>query len=189
MNFKTHRNKSFEMSDVPGLTGGTHDINPQYLSGTLTQTGVDITTTAQITIPIDRLRSGTTGHIGCFEVLRVYFVFRGGFALLNNADQKTASFTTKSFGVTTVQFNEPTCFARCDNLITFVTSGAANVYQPFQYDCTDGNGHGVLIATDSIFIQVASSSSTVAVTCDYKILYRYKNVPIQEYVGIVQSQS
>lgn len=60
---------------------------------------------------------------------------------------------------------------------------------PVEVDLTDGAGHGVLVATDKIYLSVVSESTgnTNDVIC--RMLYRYKTVGITEYVGIVQSQN
>jgi len=59
---------------------------------------------------------------------------------------------------------------------------------PVEIDLTDDAGHGVLVATDKMYLSVVSEGTgdTNDVTC--RILYRYKTVGITEYVGIVQSQ-
>lgn len=62
------------------------------------------------------------------------------------------------------------------------------------HDLTDGAGHGVLIATDSIWLTgfingaVPDIGTTAAVNVYAEILYRFKKVSLQEYIGIVQSQ-
>jgi len=60
--------------------------------------------------------------------------------------------------------------------------------EPYHDDLTDGAGHGVLVATDQIYCQISSSSTGAAQTCAGKIWYRWKNVGLAEYIGIVQSQ-
>lgn len=52
------------------LTGGTGDVNPQWLSGSVTQTANGATTTAKIVLPIQRLQ-GTSGKSMVIEVLKV----------------------------------------------------------------------------------------------------------------------
>lgn len=64
-----------------------------------------------------------------------------------------------------------------------------NRIYPIELDLTDGAGHGVLIASDSIFAYLKSSGTGVTNTAAFKMLYRYKTVGVLEYVGIVQSQS
>jgi len=60
--------------------------------------------------------------------------------------------------------------------------------EPYHDDLSDGAGHGTLIATDQIFFQIASSNTGAQNTAAVKVWYRWKNVSLQEYVGIVQSQ-
>lgn len=74
----------------------------------------------------------------------------------------------------------------------FTAAGSlSNVYnQMLEMDLTDGAGHGLLLATNSIFMQGDTTLFTPAVAVfDCKMLYRFKTVDILEYVGIVQSQS
>lgn len=60
-------------------------------------------------------------------------------------------------------------------------------------DLTDGVGHGVLVATDQLFIgaiqSAAASPITGSDTISVRILYRWKDVSVTEYIGIVQSQT
>lgn len=60
--------------------------------------------------------------------------------------------------------------------------------EPWTDNLTDGAGHGYLVATDYIFAQVGSQNTNAAQFVDIKILYRWKNVGLQEYIGIVQGQ-
>lgn len=67
-------------------------------------------------------------------------------------------------------------------------SVAQDVVMPYCYDCTDGAGHGVLVATDNIYITMNTNGWQGAANADFKILYRFKEVSLVEYIGIVQSQ-
>ena len=62
---------------------------------------------------------------------------------------------------------------------------------PTMQDITDGAGHGVLVGTDSIYITGFVPSSWYlngTNTVFAKLLYRWKDVSLAEYIGIVQSQ-
>jgi hypothetical protein len=169
------------------LTGGSGDVNPQYVHNSVTQSGSDTTTTQQITLPIDRLMFGGN-RIGSVEVLSVTFDWRNPLTLAT-ALSLSAALTTKSFGTTKVNYNEPTAFAFF-HLVTFLTTAAGStITMPYRFDCTDAAGHGILVATDSIFLSCSSSTTSQANTVDVKIEYRYKNITVTEYVGVVQSQS
>lgn len=64
------------------------------------------------------------------------------------------------------------------------------------HDLTDGAGHGILVATDNIFVSCSISVGSVFVTqadaatgaASCNILYRFKEIALAEYIGIVQSQ-
>lgn len=61
---------------------------------------------------------------------------------------------------------------------------------------TDGAGHGVLVATDNIYLTLQTALSSVIGSSvggiqgfgEAAILYRFKEVGLAEYIGIVQSQ-
>jgi len=164
------------------LTGGTGDVNPQYQSATLSQSAADATTSSQITLAIDRLKLGGN-RIGVVEVLSVSFDWRTPITAAS-VSNLTAALTTKSFGTTKIQYSEPTIIA-----YHHVSQGAiATPYSyPVRVDLTDDAGHGILVATDSIYFQVSSTTTSLTNVVDVKLEYRYKNVPITEYLGIVAS--
>ena len=55
-------------------------------------------------------------------------------------------------------------------------------------DYTDGNGNGMLIATDSMFLFGKTDNVAGGTTFGFKMLYRFVEVNPIEFVGIVQSQ-
>lgn len=64
------------------------------------------------------------------------------------------------------------------------------------HDLTDGAGHGILIATDNIFLVVqglltsygAATTGAIQAFAQADLIYRFKEVALAEYIGIVQSQ-
>jgi len=68
-------------------------------------------------------------------------------------------------------------------------AGGVNSTWPVRFDLTDQNGNGILIATDQIFVVMAHLGAAVNAQATAKVTYRIVNVGIQEYVGIVQSQT
>lgn len=175
------------------LTGGTGDINPQWLSFTATESAADTTTTTTQTIPVQRLPQG--GRAQVLEVLRVGFL-PSAFVPIASATEVTDTMqcmiSTKNFSTTATNFAEPTVFAAMSVAQNGAFTAAGTYGQNYDrihwVDLTDGMGHGVLVATDNIFAQVQSSGTGISVSVLIKILYRWKNVSLQEYVGIVQSQ-
>lgn len=79
-----------------------------------------------------------------------------------------------------------------DHFITFSTDNESVEF----HDLTDGAGHGILVATDNIYLSVqtsltaynGSSADEIIGFCFADLIYRFKEVKLQEYIGIVQSQ-
>lgn len=165
------------------LTGGTRDVNPQFLHMLATQSGADATTTTTFPIPVQRLP--TAGKSQVMEVLKVFAWFSN---LAEVDSQMNAFFSTKSFGTTATTPSEPTVFAAFQRSVALTTSGQIIDVQPYTMDLEDSAGHGFIVATDNIFLQVASTTTSATNTVRAKIYYRWKNVGLAEYVGVVQSQ-
>jgi len=73
------------MSSRRALTGGTGDVNPQYISVALNQSAADSTNTFALNIPVQRLPTG--GKAQVMEVLKVSYEsanFPGGGAATNS---------------------------------------------------------------------------------------------------------
>lgn len=175
------------------LTGGTGDVSPQWMSFQATQSAADTTTTTTQAIPVQRLQ--TKGMAQVMEVLKVetaFTLFPAIASAAEAADVLGLALSTASFGTTAVAMSEPRVFAFFQHTLrgAFTAAGTFGVYynNVLTKDLTDGAGHGVLIATDNIFAQITSSGTAAVNIASIKILYRWKNVPMVEYVGIVQSQ-
>lgn len=170
-------------------------MNPQYLNGIVTLSAANTATTVTLGTPIVRVGPQTDGQAVILEILKV-------FALMPVTDLDAAAATTRvfnlffstvSFGTGAVAFDDPRVFAGFNRQIrnAFTATGTGTLDEstdPQVYDCTDGAGHGILIATDNIFIQGSTTNQTGASSFPFKILYRFKRVSLVEYIGIVQSQ-
>lgn len=176
------------------LTGGSGDVNPQYLSGRITQTSADATTSVSIPLPVSKIPQANQATI--IEILKIYVDFNnffGGTAAIESDFSRKICFSTINFGGVQGEFNEPNLFCQVEQKKrgAFTALGTYYMYEgdnPFVFDLTDGAGHGLLIATDNIFGQASSNLTTQTNVINYKILYRFKTVGLLEYVGIVQSQ-
>jgi hypothetical protein len=199
------------MSSRRGLTGGTGDVNPQFLSWSVVQDAADSTTTLAVNIPVQRLP--TTGRAQVMEVLSVKYdgstlggsstaeVPRRYDASLDDHmelhfDEWSRSLTvriaTRNPGTTAVGYNDPSVFSYYNKTKygIFTAGGSYFIieHEPYVDDLTDGAGHGYLVATDIIYIQISSQQTGSAQSCQGKLYYRWKNVNLQEYIGIVQGQ-
>lgn len=175
------------------LGGGTGDINPQFIHGKVVQSGVDTCTSVAFILPVARFGS-TANKSVVIEVLKV-------FAELTLFPTETAAqlratmswyMSTKFHGTTDVLADEADVFAwnmeTYSGAFTAAGSYAQHDDKVSCMDLTDGNGHGVLIATDSFSVQLQSALTGTTNQLRFKILYRFKAVPLAEYIGIVQSQ-
>lgn len=174
------------------LTGGSGDVNPQFMNLSLTQSAADTFTQVTTPIPIQRLQN--SGRAQVMEVLKIFAETSQLSTVAAAATQHKIAIqlTTKSFAAE-VALSEPTCFYRYqkENINSFTATGTGllNIeFEPYVQDFTDGAGHGILIASDNIYLGISSTATGNQNICNVKILYRWKDVSIQEYVGIVQSQ-
>lgn len=174
------------------LTGGTGDYNPQTYSISVLQTAIDTTTTASFPTPIPRFGTGGSTTSPVMEVLKVFFVV-DDLAALSQQTTYIGSLSTSditapgTFGVNLIADPRVFAFFSLDG-IYLTAAGFATASRVFEFDLTDGSGRGLLVATDNIFFHNFTSGTGRANNMIAKILYRMKNVTLQEYVGIVQSQ-
>ena len=135
-------------------------------------------------MPIQRLPS--TGRAQVLEILAVKYNHRN--VGLVAGSRVNVFISTASFGTTATTYGEPRVFSCWANDIDLVTSGSTSTQFPFEDDLEDSAGHGFLVATDQIFIQCATTSTSATNIVDVKFYYRWKNVTLAEYIGIVQGQ-
>jgi len=177
------------------LTGGTGDVNPQYLGVAYTQGVANAVESFGFSTPIVRVGSDNSGTATIMEILKVFFDLPPPDAVAAGATLKGADavLLTSQPGSAFTPFNDGHVIAqaRSSSISAFTAGGSgmmANQTMPHMYDCTDGDGHGVLVATDNLWLQVDTTGFTNAATFRIKILYRFKKVKLVEYIGIVQSQ-
>lgn len=177
------RRYSYRRKDPMNLAGGSGDVNPQYMHMTAVQSGADATTTTAFPIPIQRLQNA--GRAQVMEVLKVFWWAQD--AAETDSDIRVF-LTTSSFGTTAINYGNTRIIDAVGQLKYITTSGSFNDVLPIVHDLNDGAGHGFLVATDNIYIQIASGSTGATNTVYCKVLYRWKDVSTTEYVGIVQGQ-
>lgn len=166
-----------------GLTGGTGDVNPQWYKFSCTQSAADTTTTTAIPLPVPKLPSSKKPTV--VEVLKVYWD--------NQVNVETDNFiqailSTKNYGTTVPSITDGGIIDQIYQAIKITTSGQIISIAPVIHDLTDGAGHGMLVATDNIYLQVNSAATSQAIPVVCWILYRMKEITLAEYIGIVQSQ-
>lgn len=168
-------------------------MNPQLLSFSATQSAANTTTTTTQAIP--RIILPSSGRAQAMEILKIFLefsVFESIASATETDDSVRVILSTTSFGTTATNFEEPRVFAGYfrDRLGAFSAGGTYGYpnSNSVMIDLTDGAGHGILVATDNIFVQVISANWVSAPTIRIKIMYRWKIVGLAEFIGIVQSQ-
>lgn len=173
------------------LTGGTNDVNPQEMVIVSIQSGADTATITPQQLPIPRLPT-RPGRNLVIEVLEVdYFhnnpVLPGAGG--NNSNLVTLTTNPNAFanGLTAIQDTRILSYwAKAIQTVTAIGSWGFTV--DFSDDTTDRAGHGVLLATDKVYVGNYSANTGFANAMIIRILYRWKEVSLTEYIGIVQSQ-
>lgn len=178
------------------LTGGTGDVNQQtYTISTsvVTTTG---SVSTQFPVPVPKFSSGIDKAI-VMELLGVQW------DLVSPPTPTAVSLDTSSISVSLT--TNPTHQTTVTNLMQDPRSLSTfrrqwqNIGIPVsavewdltEYDdLTDQAGHGILVGSDNVYLDVLStatgyvqSGSIVA-----RLFYRMKEVKLVEYIGIVQSQ-
>lgn len=204
------------------LTGGTNDVNPQWMK-ILQETTPNITVapggtgtnnrSQRVAVPINRINQASPNTATILEVLKVRWSWGigvtgtlpwlAGVAGYLVTASNPGEFTGLASKGTTVDW-----FSMEDAYSPYLAVGSGpyptpqvtnNIVLPITHDLTDGDGHGILVATDfltlSTTVQFENEApagagnlifDSLSVVCE--ILYRYKTVTLTEFVGIVQSQ-
>lgn len=170
------------------LTGGTRDVNPQYMHATVTMSGANTVTTKEINMPIIRLPRARMTQV--VEILKVFFQHSdppASGAPTLSVEETLQLITTDSTTVKT--FDDPTLVAMSQYKNPGTTAiGQHAILMPHCIDLTDSSGHGILVGSDKLYLLI--DGTTWGTTTGYcKILYRLKAVSVSEYIGIVQSQT
>lgn len=176
------------------LTGGTADVSPQLLSINLAQTVANTYAEASIAIPQSRFASNPTEAV-VIEILKVFWNLGEpdtNPSAAGNLISIQANLSTRS-SATLLGFGNPTVIDMSEKTVrgAFTAAGSYGMlgFEPQIHDLTDGAGHGVLVATDLLFVGVNTANFVAVSSVNLKVLYRFKRIGLAEYIGIVQAQS
>lgn len=173
------------------LTGGSKDVNPQTMIITVTQSGVDTATGQATSLPIPRLPIAK-GRSLVIELLGVTFIDIST-PTISPSNFKMPLLSTNPTTPTTISSaaGDPRAIAMWPRWIVFLAA-TAEVSYPLEmakhFDLTDEAGHGILVATDQIYLYLLSVTTSQTNSVVARLEYRFKDVSLEEYIGIVQSQ-
>lgn len=174
------------MSTSKALTGGTGDVNPQYLTFSAVQSSLNETVVVESPLNLGPSATVKKGKALVFELLKIQSEWAGNFndGLVNSV---TIVFTTQE---SAQSINSPAAFYEFPIINRNILNDLTFTIIPKDVqDFTDGAGHGILIATPSIFMIFGSVGLDLVSACAAKVFYRWKEVSIEEYIGIVTQQS
>ncbi len=160
------------------------DRFPNFLSGTLTESAADTFTTTQVFTPIPRLK--TAGNKA--TVMELLWLDTDLSTTLNAAaEQVNVNFMIGSTPTAFVQYNDPRVFALRGVQMQLLTSGAVAVNDPVRFEMQSADGFGYLLASDSFHVSIQGTATGVANIVRWKLFYRFVDIPLSEFVGLVQS--
>lgn len=173
------------------LTGGTGDVNPQIFTVRGVQPTPDSAATFAFPVPVPRY-GATKTKATVMEILRVDWIL-DDVSIATGATSCTysASLATSSPDMSSSSslLADPKAFAYFNIDIVVATLTGIGVSSRAKSDrLDDGAGHGLLVATDQIWLGFTTNQSGRANTVTAKITYRMKDVALVEYIGMVQSQ-
>lgn len=190
------RASSGHLTEMKQLTGGTGDINPQFLNVKIDQTAINTVRHFVFAIPVAR-RPGTGTRVTVMEILKIWINFQRP----PEVDLTIVGKQMTTYGAVMIgdqdglrSFEHWSMLAMVSR-VTWAKNPTIDVIysyhpMPVMTDLTDGAGHGVLVATDTMTVIVYTAGYEIdwLQGTEAKILYRFKNVGLTEYLGIVQSQ-
>lgn len=171
------------------LTGGSGDVNPQVISVNAAMTAANTSIAIMQPIPIPRLPTKSGKNL-VIELLGVeYFSIGDQLSVALNSSLAILTTTSSLSPTIVAALGEPRQLSQFYRQIQILTAvGVLDTKAQFYDDLTDGAGHGLLLATDQFYIQLYSIGKVSVDTYAIKIYYRWKEVSLVEYIGIVQSQ-
>lgn len=173
------------MATTKELTGGTGDLNPQFITALVTQPANDVSEQTEISLPIPRF-AAKAGRSIVLEVLAVDFIY-ADFGAAPAANSFTLCTLSTNAAASDITSSQVFALSLLDSVFTSAV-GLSVEQMVHRHVLHDGAGHGILIGTDSIFLTVISTGTLQPNSFVAKILYRWKEVSLAEYIGIVQAQ-
>jgi len=161
------------------------------MAGAITQGAANVFVTEQIFTPIPRLKTvGNRAKV--MELLYMDVLLEGEFNKVDEIVEFQMHLGTQQS--TILPWND----TRVIMMIARQTAGATNVGfflgssnqgLPTRYQFQTMDGFGYLLASDSfrISLDTANLEAQVIATGQWKLFYRFVDIPLAEFIGIVQS--
>lgn len=185
--FRRRRTGGIAKGIMYSMTGGTRDMNPQWMHFITAQSAADTAAIREHALPVTRIPS--RGKVVIIELIKFSgnfadYGFTSGVAAQHmNFLLRTSSAIPTSYGL-----GLPGTFMAVGYRADGNANGAYSSPNQYEYDFTDGAGHGLLVASDKIYSYLHTQATGATNNMYWGLLYRFKAVTMTEYVGIVQGQ-
>ncbi len=168
------------------VRSGRQDFYPNFMGFALTQTGGDTFTTVSINTPIPRV--AINGNRATVMELLWCDVESQNLILNAAVESITFGLTTGAPPSDRSVISEGNAIFNLTATFHEHTTGASILVQPLRYNFQSQDGFGFLLATDSFNAFIDSNATGVALAGNFRLYYRFVQIPVTEYIGIVQSQ-
>lgn len=180
---------------APELTGGTGDVNPQWFGFVVLQSAADVFTEAQVPVPINPSMGARANRAIIIEILRVQFIWSLDTTQSPASPQRHTAYLRTALASggasnSAIQIDPQT--VATDQWITIQAGAGATVVgkdASVIQDLTDGAGHGLVIASQNLVLGISTINTLIANRVTVRILYRYKEVGLTEFITLAQFQS
>lgn len=166
------------------------DKAPNYFTISSLQTGNDTTTVTTVNLPNASIP--TQGSVTIIELIKINLSQMTAWTTIDVGDGWTVGLdtSTPTTTSTTTACAHPSClwFYTVKPGSTMTSAVGGGFFESKLFDLTDGDGHGLLVATDVLNFFNMSTATGIANQWVAKVWYKWRRVTIEEYVGIVQSQ-
>jgi len=188
---KLTRRRSAPAMSSRGRGVKSSDFFPNFISGALTQAAADAFTTNQTFTPIPRLKTiGNRATV--MELLWIDIEF--DIVMNRNDSEAEVFFNLGSIPTSVLRWNDPRVFTMFKLVNEFIAVGAGSgaaatgLYSEMRrFDMQSKDGFGYLLASDSFHVTFKSENTARANSVFWKMFYRFVDIPLSEFIGIVQS--
>ena len=170
----------------------TKDDFPNFMSGLISIPGAALENfvTTRVQTPIPRLKvQGNRATV--MELLWWDVTMEGGFPDgVNNEILSVVSIGAPPDSIAGIRWSNPLVVASVKYFSNSAALSAANGYppiQPFRYDMQSKGGFGYLMASDAFNVSVQTVFIQQLAVVHWKLFYRFVDIPLNEFIGIVQS--
>lgn len=169
-----------------GNSGRFADINPQLMTlPYVLETAANTYTEGKVSTPVAVV---SNGKMLAMEILRIWVHLSTPDTIAGAGTSTLVTFHIARRTKTAIAYwYDADVIGHAERM---VENTAAEGYghpdrQTIVYDFTDGAGNGLLYAAKELFVGIKGTSNTNQKAVQGKILYRLKEVDVQEYVGLL----